>query len=70
MHEEPALITPGVIAERLGAPIHRVSHILRTRRHLKPFARAGNLRLYDEGTVAAVRQELHDIDQRKVGLRR
>lgn len=64
---EPKLKTPGVIAQRLGVPLHRVLHILRTRRHIRPTARAGTLRLYDEQSVSAVRHELNCIETRKNG---
>jgi hypothetical protein len=62
---EPHLITPGVIAVQLGEPLHRVSHVLRTRRHIKPSARAGTLRLFDQRAVAQVRYELNVIDARR-----
>ncbi len=63
----PQLITPGVIAERLGESLSRVLHILRTRAHIRPAARAGTLRLYSEQAVEAVRQELESIDGRREG---
>lgn len=58
----PSLATPGVIARRMGVPLHRVQYILRTRSHIQPVARAGTLRLYDSKTVALVRDELTAID--------
>ncbi len=61
----PRLITPGVIARRLRQPLHRVAHILRTRQHIRPMARAGMLRLYDPNAIAAVRHELSAIDARR-----
>lgn len=63
--EIPQLITPGVIAERLGVPLHRVLHVLRTRPHICPRARAGTLRLFGELAVAQVRHELNSIDARR-----
>lgn len=63
----PNLITPGVIAKRLGAPLHRVVHVLRTRSHIRPSARAGTLRLYSNEVLAAVRHELNAIDARRPG---
>lgn len=63
---EPQLITPGVIAAELGAPLHRVLHVLRTRKHIRPSARAGTLRLFDQEAVAMVRHELSAIDARRV----
>jgi hypothetical protein len=61
----PTLITPGVIAIKLGAPLHRVLHVLSTRPHIKPSARAGILRLYDRKAVAMVRHELNAIEARR-----
>ncbi|QEL15900.1 hypothetical protein [Limnoglobus roseus] len=54
----PTLITPGVIAAEVGVPLHRVTHILATRPHIRPSARAGTLRLYDQAAVEAVRAEI------------
>ena len=62
MGDLPTLITPGVIARQLGEPLHRVLRILATRKHIKPSARAGTLRLYDCRAVAMVRHELNAID--------
>lgn len=61
----PQLTTPGKIAEELGVPLHRVSHVLATRKHIQPSARAGTLRLYDSQAVAMVRHELNAIDARR-----
>jgi hypothetical protein len=61
----PRLITPGVIAAELRVPLHRVLHVLATRRHIRPSARAGTLRLYDRQAVAMVRHELNAIDARR-----
>ena len=60
----PKLITPGVIADELGEPLHRVLNVLATRQHIRPAARAGTLRLYDRRAVAMVRHELNAIDAR------
>ncbi len=57
-NREPRLLTAGVLAERLGVPLHRVTYILRTRRHIRPVARAGTLRLYDAAVERLVRAEL------------
>jgi hypothetical protein len=62
---EPKLITPGVIAARLGQPLHRVLNVLAARRHIRPAARAGTLRLYHDQAVAMVRHELNTIDARR-----
>lgn len=61
----PRLTTAGVIAAELRVPLHRVLRVLATRRHIKPSARAGNLRLYDRRAVAMVRHELSGIDARR-----
>jgi hypothetical protein len=61
----PQLITPGVIAAELGVPLHRVLHVLASRGHICPSARAGTLRLYDREAVAMVRHELNAIDARR-----
>lgn len=61
----PQLITPGVIANELQSPLHRVLHILATREHIQPSARAGTLRLYDRAAVAMVRHELNAIAARR-----
>ena len=61
----PQLRTPGVVAADLGEPLHRVLHVLRTRPHIRPTARAGRLRLYDREAVAMVRYELNAIDARR-----
>lgn len=62
---EPTLTTPGVIAAKLSEPLHRVLHILRTRPHIRPAARAGRVRLYSPSVVAMVRHELNGIDARR-----
>ena len=64
---EPTLITPGVIAADLSEPLHRVLHVLRTRPHIRPAARAGRLRLYSRSAVGMVQHELNTIDARSGG---
>ena len=61
----PRLRTAGVIADELKTPLHRVLHVLRTREHIRPTARAGTLRLFDSRAVAQVRHELNAIDARR-----
>ncbi|MGO9110362.1 MAG: hypothetical protein ACLP9L_14155 [Thermoguttaceae bacterium] len=63
----PALLTPGKIADELGASLQRVLYVLSTRRHILPAARAGTLRLYDRQAVAMIRHELNGIDARRTG---
>lgn len=62
---EPRLLTPGLIAAELKVPLHRVVHVLATRAHIRPAARAGILRLYDQEAIAQVRHELSAIDARR-----
>ena len=61
----PRLITAGVIAAELKTPLHRVTHVLATRRHIRPSARAGTLRLYPRDSIAMVRHELAAVDARR-----
>lgn len=61
----PKLRTPGVLAADLGEPLHRVLYVLRTRRHIRPTANAGRLRLYDRDAVELLRHELTTIDARR-----
>ena len=63
----PRLRTAGVLAKHLGQPLHRVQYVLRTRRHIRPAAYAGRLRLYDREAVARIRHELNAIDARRAG---
>lgn len=66
-NHEPKLLTAGRLAHELGEPIHRVLHVLATRQHIRPLARAGTLRLYDRDALASVRHELNAIDARRSG---
>lgn len=61
----PQLITVGVICRETGEPLHRVLNILATRPHIRPAARAGNVRLFDESAIAQVRHELNAIDAQR-----
>ena len=61
----PKLRTPGILAADLGVPLHRIHYILQTRKHVKPSARAGGLRLYDREAVALIRHELNAIAARR-----
>ncbi len=61
----PRLTTPGIMAQELGVPIHRVLHVLASRPHIRPTARAGTLRLYSKESVAQVRHELSAMDARR-----
>jgi len=65
MRPEPALNTAGRIAQTLGVPLHRILYILRSRKHIRPTARAGRLRLYNLASIASIRHELNAIDARQ-----
>lgn len=54
----PQMLTVGRLATELGEPVHRIQYILSTRTHIQPAARAGNIRLYRQEVLAAVRREL------------
>jgi len=60
----------GVIATETGTTVDRVCRIIRSRPHIKPRAYAGNVRLFDNNTIAQVRHELNAIDARRQGVRR
>jgi hypothetical protein len=59
------LITVGIIARDLGEPLHRILYVLSSRKHIRPAARAGTLRLFDRQAVAMIRHELNAIDARR-----
>jgi len=61
----PKLRTPGVLAADLGEPLHRVLYVLSTRKHIRPAATAGRLRLYDRDAVELLRHEMSKIDARQ-----
>ena len=54
----PKLRTPGVLAESLGRPLHRVLYVRRSRPHIRPAAMAGRLRVYDRDSLEAIRIEV------------
>ncbi len=57
----PVLLTPGELAAEIGTPLHRILHVLRTRPHIQPVARAGVVRVYDRAALEAVREEINRI---------
>lgn len=59
---EKTCLTTGQIARILGQPAYRVAYILRTRQHIQPLARAGNVRVYTGNALAQVRYEINRID--------
>ena len=58
------LLTVPRMAERLGVPFHRVEYVLKTRRYIRPTAKAGNVRLFNEEALLFVQFELELIDDR------
>ena len=60
----PKAPTIGEIARRLGVPHHRIEHLIQSR-DLRPVARAGNARVFDEATVEYLRAELRRIDHER-----
>lgn len=65
----PQLTTAGVIARKLGVPLHRVQYVLRTRTHIKHTAWGGNLRLFPREAIAMVSDELELIESNKRSLK-
>ncbi len=65
MSDPPKLLTVGRIAAELGEPLHRVTRVLSTRKHIRPAAYAGTLRLFDRRALAMVRYELNLIDAKR-----
>ena len=59
------LWTIGKIADHLHVPVHRVRHILKTRRHIQYRALAGLTRLFDAKAVAQIRHEITAVDARR-----
>ena len=59
-------LTVGQIAKRLGAPVHRVEYVLRTRGQLRPLGRAGHARVYSEGDLQFIGSELRKINKEGV----
>lgn len=62
--EIPQLITIGRLAELLDTTPERVARVIRARRHIKPAARAGNVRLFGSEAVELLRVEFAKIDAR------
>jgi hypothetical protein len=61
----PTVNTSGRMAAILEVTPSRVSHILRTRQHIKPSAYAGNVALYNSTALAQVRYEITKQDTRR-----
>jgi hypothetical protein len=57
------ILTVGAIAACLEQPIHRVQYLIQSR-GLRPVGRAGNLRVFDESALTALRQAAAEADLR------
>lgn len=66
---ERSLNTTGVIAARLGFPIHRVDYVIKTR-GIKHVTKAGTARVYSDEQVAQIANELQRIEKRKEEMAR
>jgi len=51
------LLTIGAIADQAGLKIHQVTHFINSRR-IKPSARAGRLRVFEQAVADRIRAEL------------
>ena len=61
-----SLMTLGELARKLGEPMHRVQHVVRTRSYIRPVGRAGILRLFSFDALEQVRAELVQIDAKRL----
>ena len=61
----PTVNTSGRMAAILKVTPSRVSHILRTRRYIKPSAYAGNVALYNSTALTQVRHEITKQDAQR-----
>ena len=58
----PTLPTIGVIAQKLGEPLHRVEYVIKSR-GIKPVGFAGNARIFSDAAVDRISSELQRIDR-------
>lgn len=56
--------TIGDLQRRTGAPLHRVRHVLETRR-VKPAGRVAGIRLFSESDLQFIAAELRRIDAQR-----
>jgi hypothetical protein len=66
MNTASLMPTIGIIAERLGEPLHRIEYIIRSR-NIQPSGRAGNARVFTEADIDRIDAELRRIDAEKGG---
>jgi hypothetical protein len=55
-------LTVGRIAQKLGAPLHRIEYVLRTRRNIRPVASTGNARIFAEEDLGLIEAALREMD--------
>ena len=60
----PTVPTVGVIAQRLGEPLHRIEYVIRAR-GIRPVGKAGNAWIFSESDVQRIANELKQIDAEK-----
>ena len=63
-HSIPRVPTVGVIAQRLGASVHQVEYVIRTR-DIQPSGVAGNARVFAETDVDRIASELRQIAEER-----
>ena len=54
---EPKQMTLGVVAAKLGEPIHVIEYIVRAR-NIRPVSRAGKLRVFDTEGFDEIKRQL------------
>lgn len=57
--------TVGIIAGRLGQPVHVIQYLVKTRK-IEPALRAGNAWIFDDLAVAKIERELEIMKNRRV----
>ena len=62
----PPLLTVGVIACRLGVPVHRIEYVIRSR-NIRPRGMAGNARVFSETDLTCIVANLRNIKQERDG---
>lgn len=60
---EGKALTVGVIADKLGCPIHRVEYLIRSR-GIQPVQRAGNFRVFSQEALSLLQKEQDKVRSR------
>jgi DNA-binding transcriptional MerR regulator len=58
------LLTVGELSRKLGTPVHRIEHFLRSR-NIRPVARAGNSRVFSEADLVTLSKIISELDAAK-----